>query len=479
VIIGSGFAGLGMGIRLRLAGRTDFVILEQADHVGGTWRDNHYPGAACDIESHLYSFSFEPNPSWSRTFAVQAEILAYLDHCADKYGLRSHLRLSCAATAAAFDEASGLWSVTTSDGDTLRPRIVISCCGGLSRPSAPDLAGLETLAGKLFHSARWDGSYPIAGKTVAVIGTGASAIQIVPSIAPAVAQLHLFQRTAPWILPKRDRAISDAERDRFRRFPVLQQLARIGQYLRHELTAVGFIRQPGLLRLAEGLVRRYLAASVRDPILRQQLQPNYRLGCKRILLSNDYYPALQRENVELVGSPIREVRPHSIVTSDGNERPIDALILATGFQAAEQAAPFAVHGRDGQSLDAVWQAAPEAYLGTTVAGFPNLFLIVGPNTGLGHSSMVFMIESQIAFIESALALMAAQRLKFVDVRPEEQASYNTELQARFPHTVWKTGCVSWYQTRSGKNTTLWPGSTIEFRLRTRDFDPGPFELAPL
>jgi cation diffusion facilitator CzcD-associated flavoprotein CzcO len=479
VIVGTGFGGLGMGIRLKKAGIHDFVVLEQADGVGGTWRANQYPGAACDIESHLYSFSFEPNPGWSRSYAGQPEILAYLERCADKYGLRPHLRFGTRVASASFDERRGRWTVAIDGGEPLHARALISATGGLSRPALPDIPGLGTFAGKVFHSARWDHGVSLEGKKVAVVGTGASAIQIVPAIAPSVERLHLFQRTPPWILPKRDHAIPPTTRERFRRAPLLQRLARTGQYLMHELFALGFVVEPRILAQTSKLALRYLEASVPDPALRARLTPDYVMGCKRVLLSNEYYPALQRDNVELHTAGIREIGPAGVVTREGREVAVDAIVLATGFQAAEAAAPFPVVGRGGRDLAEVWRDGAEAYLGTTIAGFPNLFLVVGPNTGLGHSSMIFMIESQIAYIESALATMQAQGLRFVDVHPDAQARYNEGLSARLARTVWATGgCSSWYRTRTGKNTTLWPGFTFEFRLRTRRFDPDRYELAP-
>ncbi len=476
LIVGSGFAGLGMGIRLKQAGMNDFTILEQASDLGGTWRDNRYPGAACDVESHLYSFSFEQNPRWTRMFAPQQEILDYLEHCADKYGLRPHLRFNTSVVGATFSESNGLWEVRCSDGSTRRARVVIAACGGLSRPSTPDIPGLNRFAGPVFHSARWDHTCDLTGKTVAIIGTGASAIQIVPAIASDVAKLHVFQRTPPWILPKADRDLTSGEQKRFERLPVLQRLARLAQYWRHELIALGFVVNPKLLKLASRLALRYLKESVPDAALRAKLTPTYTMGCKRVLLSNDYYPALQRENVELVTSGIEEIRAHSIVTSDGVERPIDALVLATGFYAAEAVAPFDVKGRAGQELNEAWRDGPEAYLGTAVAGFPNMFLLVGPNTGLGHSSMVFMIESQLEYVMGCLHHLREQHLHSIEVKAEAQARYNTELQERLPRTVWATGCSSWYQTRTGRNTTLWPGFTFEYRFRTRRFDPADYEL---
>jgi cation diffusion facilitator CzcD-associated flavoprotein CzcO len=479
-IVGTGFGGLGMAIRLKQSGIHDFTILEQADGVGGTWRANRYPGAACDVESHLYSFTFEQNPGWSRSFAPQGEILAYLEHCADKYGLRPHIRFGTAATGASFDERAGVWSVETGDGKTLRGRALVSGCGGLSRPSYPDIPGLASFAGKIFHSARWDADYPIEGKTVGVVGTGASAIQIVPAVAPQVGRMHVFQRTPPWIIPKADRPITPGERERFRRAPVLQRLVRARQYWFHELFAVAFVAEPRILRLAGKLALRYLRESVPDRALRERLTPRYTMGCKRVLLSNDYYQALQRPNVELVTDGIREVTPAGVVTADGRERALDALVLATGFQAAEAVAPFAVRGRDGRDLNDAWRAGAEAYLGTTISGFPNFFMVVGPNTGLGHSSMIFMIESQIAYIQSCLEAMRARNLRLVDVRAEAQARYNDRLVARLARSVWSTGgCTSWYQTRDGKNTTLWPGFTFEFRLKTRRWDPADYDTAQI
>jgi cation diffusion facilitator CzcD-associated flavoprotein CzcO len=476
LIIGTGFAGLGMGIRLKQAGIHDFTILEKDGGVGGTWRANHYPGAACDVESHLYSFSFEPNPRWSRSFATQPEILAYLEHCADKYGLRPHIRFNTAVTSAAFDERAGVWNVKTSDGKSLRARVLVSGSGGLSRPAYPDIPGLASFQGKTFHSARWDDSAALDGKRVAVIGTGASAIQIVPAIAPRVEQLCVYQRTPPWIVPKRDYPISERQRAIFRRAPFLQQLVRDGIYLQRELFGIGFVLEPRLLKLAEGLVRKYLNQSVSDRALRDKLRPDYALGCKRVLPTNDYYPALQRPNVELVTEGIESVLPHGIRTRDGKERELDALVLATGFQAAEAVAPFEVRGRGGLDLGTVWSDGAEAYLGTTVAGFPNLFLIVGPNTGLGHSSMVLMIESQIQYVLSAVQTMRARGIEQVDVRADVQARYNARIHERLEHTVWNSGCKSWYRTRSGKNTTLWPGFTFEYRFKTRRFDVESYEL---
>jgi cation diffusion facilitator CzcD-associated flavoprotein CzcO len=359
-------------------------------------------------------------------------------------------------------------------------RVLVPGCGPLSRPSMPDIPGLASFQGKTFHSARWDDTVPLEGKRVAVIGTGASAIQIVPAIAPRVKELAVFQRTAPWVLPKRDRPFAPWKRAMFRRLPLAQKASRQGIYWARELMAVGFVVEPRVMNLLSKLGRRYLRQQVRDPALRARLTPKYTMGCKRILPTNDYLPALQRSNVELVTDGIAEVRAHSIVSSDGKERPIDALVLATGFEAAEAAAPFEIRGRGGRSLDDAWKkSGAEAYLGTAVAGFPNLFLLIGPNTGLGHSSMIFMIESQLSYVRDAIRQMQARRVRLFDVRPDVQAAYNTHLQERLGKTVWAGGCMSWYLTRTGKNTTLWPGFTFEYRWRTRRFDAGSYEEQPL
>jgi cation diffusion facilitator CzcD-associated flavoprotein CzcO len=477
LIVGTGFAGLGMGIRLKQAGFHDFTILEQAGSLGGTWRDNDYPGAACDVPSYLYSFSFEQNPRWSRSFGAQGEILAYMNHCAEKYGLLPHIQYGAEITRAAFDERVGVWDVRTKDGRTFHAQALVTGCGGLSRPSYPDIPGLSTFGGKTFHSARWDRSYPLEGKRVGVIGTGASAIQIVPAIAPKVGKLDVYQRTPPWIVPKPDFAIPAPVKETFRAAPALQRLARTAVYWALESRAYAFVVNPKRLKNAEPVALRYLAARVKDPVLRAKLTPSYTIGCKRILLSNEYFEAVQRQNVELITEGIERITPAGVLTKDGKEHPLDALVCATGFQAAEAVAPFEIRGRGGRALNDEWKSGAEAYLGTTVSGFPNLFMLVGPNTGLGHNSMVFIIESQVEYVLGAIRAMKEKTLQSVDVKPEVQRAYNERLQARMAKTVWSTGgCKAWYTTRDGKNTTLWPGFTFEYRLRTRRFDPSNYEL---
>ncbi len=474
LVIGAGFGGLGLAIRLKRAGLDDFLVLDKEDGVGGTWRVNTYPGAACDVESHLYSFSFEPNPAWSRKFAPQAEILAYLERCADKYGVRPHLQLEVEVTGAVWDEGEQRWTVSTADGRRYRAPVLVSAAGGLSRPCWPDLPGLSDFQGDLFHSARWNSDAQLDGRRVAVVGTGASAIQIVPELVGRVAHLDLYQRTPPWIMPKPDRAIAPLTQAAFRRLPALQYAARLAQYVTLESRAVAFVLAPQLLALASLAARRHLARSVPDPALRAKLTPDYTMGCKRVLISNDYYAAVQHPSVALVTDGIERVTADAVVSRDGQSRPTDALILCTGFKAAEDAAPFPVIGRGGRALAAEWHEGAEAYLGTTVAGFPNLFLLVGPNTGLGHNSMVYMIESQVAYVMDALATMRREGLSALEVRRDVQDRYNARVQRRMARTVWASGCKSWYQTASGRNTTLWPGFTFEFRARTRRFDPAAY-----
>jgi cation diffusion facilitator CzcD-associated flavoprotein CzcO len=479
VIIGTGFAGLCMGIRLKQVGIDSFTILERAEGIGGTWRDNTYPGAACDIPSHLYSFSFEPNPRWTRQFAPQAEILDYLNHCADTYGLRPFIRFNTPVSSARFDESAGQWLLRLGTGEELRADIVVSGCGGLSRPALPQLPGLEDFQGTVFHSARWDHGHDLTDRTVAVIGTGASAIQIVPEIAPRVRTLHLFQRTPPWILPKDDRAIGERERKLYASLPLAQWLHRQLIYWRLESRAPLFTRAPAILKLAELQARRFLEQSIPDPALRAKLVPNYALGCKRVLLSNDFYPALNRPNVELVTEGIQRVTRDGIVSQEGRERTVDTIILATGFQAAEAAAPFPIRGRGGLSLEEAWRTSAEAYLGTSVAGLPNLFFLAGPNTGLGHNSMVFMLESQVQYVLDCIQTLQREGLDFLEVRQDVQERFNRRLHERLGHTVWNTGgCASWYKTSDGKNTTLWPGSTLGFRWRTRRLELADYHVRP-
>ena len=475
-IIGAGFSGLGAAIRLRGEGIEDFVVLERHEDVGGTWWANTYPGCACDVPSHLYSFSFAPNPEWSRTYSSQDEIREYLRRCARRYDLYRSIRLGTTVETAAWDDAAGRWTLATSHGP-ISARVLIAGMGPLSEPRIPDLPGLDRFAGTVFHSARWDHDHDLGGERVAAVGTGASAIQFVPAIQPRVARLHVFQRTAPWVMPHTTRPISALERRLYRRVPALQKAVRAGVYAGRELLVLGFVKRPALMRVPERLARRHLRSQVADPALRARLTPDHTIGCKRILPSNRWYPALGAPNVELVTDGIREVRAHSIVTADGTERAVDTIIFGTGFRAADMPIGDWIRGRGGERLADAWGGSPRAHLGSTVAGFPNLFLLLGPNTGLGHSSMVYMIESQLNHVIDALGVMKAYGAAIAEVRPEAQAAYDAEVDAKFAGTVWSTGCSSWYQDDTGRIAALWPDWTWRFRQRTRRFEPAEHRLA--
>lgn len=470
-IIGSGFAGLCMAIKLKEAGITDFFIAEQADSLGGTWRDNHYPGCACDVQSHVYSFSFAPNPNWTRQFAPQAEIRAYLEQCAERFELASYLCFGMGLVRAVFDEQRQRWQLSFSNGRHVSARVLVSGMGGLSRPALPDIPGLDDFKGERFHSQQWNHGYSLKGKRVAVIGTGASAIQFVPQIAPQVAHLDLFQRTPPWIMPKPDRAISPSERLLFKHLPFTQRLLRGAFYWALEGRVVGFALHPRLMKMVQKIAQRHLHKQVSRPSLRKTLTPNYTIGCKRVLISNDYYPALARSNVEVVTTPVLRVEADGVVTADGIKHPADCLIFGTGFQATDPLPRNCIIGRDGVDLMDTWRDGAHAYKGTTVPGYPNLFLIVGPNTGLGHNSMILMIEAQVTYILDALKQMQRHRIATVDVKPAVESAYNLQLQNNLKRTIWNTGgCQSWYlDPRTGKNTTLWPGSTWRFKQVTRQF----------
>ncbi len=474
-IVGTGFAGLCMAIKLKEAGRKDFVLIERGASVGGTWRDNDYPGAACDVPSHLYSFSFEPNADWSRKYPTQPELHRYLKGIADKHGLLPHIRLQTNFLGAEFDEAAQLWRIRTGKGE-LTARVLVSGSGGLAEPKLPDIPGVQNFRGKTFHSSRWDHGYDLAGKRVAVIGTGASAIQFVPEIAPKVARLDVYQRTPNWIIPRPDRAYTRIEKFLFRYLPFARRLHRGWIYWTHEARVMGMVIHPGLMKIFQKVAERHIRKQVRDPALRARVTPDYTIGCKRVLISNDWYPALQRPNVALVTDGIREIRAHSVVTADGVEREVDCLIFGTGFYATENPIAGVIKGRGGQTLAEAWKDGEEAYLGTLVKGFPNLFFIVGPNTGLGHSSMVFMIETQVSYIMRLLTHLRDSKAHALAVKAEVQDRYNRKLHERLGGSIWATGCNSWYKHRSGKITALWPGFTFGFWLRSREFRAADYTL---
>src|SRR3954447_106441 len=474
-IVGSGFAGLGMAIRLKQKREDDFVVFERADDVGGTWRDNTYPGVACDVPSHLYSFSFAPNPNWSRTFSPGHEIQDYLRHTAADENVLPHVKFRHAVTKAIWNEPDQKWLIQTTGGD-FTANVLIAGMGGLSEPKIPDIPGKDTFKGDAFHTAQWNHDADLDGKRIAVIGTGASSIQVVPKLQQQADKLFLFQRTPAWIMPHRDREIAPKEKRLYKRFPLLQRVMRGAIYWARETFVIPFVK-PKLANRPEAIARRHLASQVKDPELRRKLTPSYKFGCKRVLPSNNFYPAVSQANVELLTDGIREITPRGIVTVDGVEHEVDVIVWGTGFRVNDMPFAHLVRGRRGQTLADAWSESMEAYLGTSVAGFPNMFMLVGPNTGLGHNSIVFMIESQVEYVLDAMRTMEARGAASVDVRREVQDAYNAELVERLKDTVWSTGgCASWYLDDTGRNTTLWPGSTWPFRLRTRHFDPACYTL---
>ena len=471
LIIGAGFSGLGAAIKLKQAGHTDMVILERAEDVGGTWRDNTYPGCRCDVQSSLYSYSFAPKADWSETYPSQPELWDYLQKITSSYGLRHYLRLGHEVTDARWNGAAKRWHVTTTRG-SFDARYLIAGLGFLVEPSLPDIPGIETFAGTIMHSARWDHSWQAAGRRVAVVGTGASAIQIVPSIQPEVEHLTVFQRTAPFVVPHNNHPLKPRTKALYKLFPWVQRLPRAGVYWAREVLAIGFTKNPKILKRAEAAWRKHMESAVTDPQVRAQLTPTYDLGCKRVLPSNDFYPAIARPNVSLVTEKIIEFRPDAVVTADGAAHKMDTVILATGFRVADYPMFTRIVGVGGTTLAA---ALGGTYLGTVVPGFPNYFQLTGANTGLGHSSMLFMIESQLSYIIDGIAKTQASGGQF-EVRPEVAAAYNAELQRKLPKTVWGSGCSSWYLDSEGRNLTLWPGFTFDFRRRTREFRSSDFVL---
>ncbi len=469
-IVGGGFGGLGMAAQLRLAGIDDFVLLERSDDVGGTWSANTYPGCQCDIPSNLYSFSFHRKHDWSRSYPEQPEILDYLHGVVERFGLMPHIRLGCELHDAAWDEREARWRIETPAG-SLSARVLVIATGLLSEPSTPQIPGLGRFQGTTFHSARWNHAHDLTGERVAVLGTGASATQLVPRIQPHVGRLLVLQRTPPWILPHPDRAIGERTRALYRRLPAAQRLARFGIYWAHEAYVIAFRHFRPLLRVVEAVSRLHMRRQLPDPDLRRRATPDYALFCKRIILSNDWYPALAAPNAELVTEGVEEIRERSLVTRDGREHEVDAIIFGTGFSPTDPPIARRVSGRGGLRLDQLWQKSPRAYLGTTVTGFPNMFLVYGPNTNLGHNSIVYMIEVQVDYILGALRAMRERNLAAIEVRQEAQDRWNAELQRELAGSIWNTGgCSSWYLDANGGNPTMWPGFTWQFRRRASRFD---------
>ncbi|MEM6806403.1 MAG: NAD(P)/FAD-dependent oxidoreductase [Bacteroidota bacterium] len=476
-IIGAGFGGLGMGIRLKKSGNTSFIIFEKAAELGGTWRENRYPGCACDVPANLYSFSFAQNPNWSRKYARQEEILAYMKKTSQDFGMEEFIRYNSEVSEIKFIESAGHWEVKTKDGYACTAQIVVSATGPLSRPNMLNLKGKDSFKGDLFHTALWDSSFDPKGKRIAVVGTGASAIQAIPELAKDAKELYVFQRSAPWILPRPDRSFHGIEKWMNRNIPGFLALKRQLLYLRLESSVNGFLGKSLMNDLATWGANLHRKKSIKDPELRRKTTPNYKLGCKRVLVSSDYYPALQLPHVELLETPAAEIKEHSIIDKQGKEYEVDAILMATGFIASEIYLDMNIYGRAGQELIKSWEAeGPEAYYGLSVSGYPNLFFLLGPNTGLGHNSVVHMIESQVNYVLDYMKVLKARGLKFLDIKSQVQEAHNEEIQEKLKSTVWQSGgCQSWYQTSKGKNTTLWPGSTIKYRKITREVHPHAYQ----
>jgi len=473
-IIGAGPGGLCMAIRLKQAGFEDFVVLEKADGLGGTWFHNRYPGCAVDLPSFLYSFSFEPNPDWSRPYAPQGELLAYLEHCADKYRVRAHCRFGNGVMRADWDESDASWTLTLEDGAPIRADVVVSAVGMFNALSWPAIEGRDSFEGVSFHSAQWDHAHELAGRDVAVIGSAASAVQIVPEIVKEAAQVHLFQRSANWVMPKDDVPFSEEQLALFRADPDV--LAAIRQECYDRIDAGMTFQIPEQLREMEASVSAALEV-VEDPAVREKLKPRHPFGCKRPLLSNDYFPAFNRPNLELVTEPIARITKSAIVTTDGAERPVDTIIFATGFAATRYVSTIDVRGRGGQRIEEAWKDGATAYLGITTAGFPNLFMLYGPNTNNG--SILEMIECQVDHVLLQLQRMERESLVWIDVLPGAMADYNDEVQVAMDGIeVWQAGCNGYYRTPSGRIVTQWPFSMSEFRTRTAEIHPEAFESVP-
>ena len=480
LIIGAGFAGLCMGHHLKQVGLDRFRIVEKASDLGGTWRDNHYPGAACDVQSHLYSFSFHPKPDWSRFYAGWAEIKAYMDDCARAFGLLPHLQFNTEVTGMVWQEDRQLWRVRLGDRGHVDTRYVILATGPLHHPNIPALPGLDTFKGPVVHTARWDDSLPLAGKRVAVIGTGASAIQLVPELAKTVGHLHVLQRTPAWVVPRPDRPYSEQEKRRFARYPLLRKLHRARLYWQNEARFIP-MHHPAISGVLAAAVKYRIRRAVKDPETARKLSPDYAIGCKRVLLSNDWFPTFNRPNVSLHTDGIDRIEADAIMLRNGTRLPVDVVVMATGFvvDPRKYLRNVDIVGRHGCELKSVWADIPHAYKGITVPDFPNLFQMTGPNTGLGHSSIIFMIECQARYILSAIQAGRARRLPVIEVRADVEADYNRQIQKKLARRVWASGCSSWYLDDKGRNFTLWPDTTTAYYLATRKVRLSDYHWYPL
>ncbi|MDT4919380.1 MAG: hypothetical protein QOI15_282 [Pseudonocardiales bacterium] len=469
LIIGAGFSGLGTAARLRAAGIDDLLIVERADRVGGTWRDTTYPGAACDIPSLLYSFSFAQNPTWSRAYSPAAEICAHLEQFTDDHDLRRNIRFGETVEALRFDAAAGEWEVDTSTGETFRARTVVVASGPLSDASLPDIRGIDSYQGRKILSARWEAGYDGRGEHVAVVGTGASAIQIIPELVKTAASVKVFQRTPAWVLPRTDFATPALAKTVFARVPAAQHAARSALFAAHEVAATGLVWDSPVTTLVQRVALRHLRRQVPDPWLRRQLTPQFRAGCKRMLVSSDYYPALQQDNCKLITWPIATLRPDGLRTSDGVEHKLDSIVFATGYDAHLDGPPYPITGLDGRELVDDWAGHAQAYKSVHTAGYPNLFFTTGPNSGPGHNSLLVYLEGQIHYIVRAIKTVLDRDLSYLDVRADVQQRYNTHIQRRLRRTTWMSGCTSWYLTADGYNASMYPGFATQYLAQMRNF----------
>ncbi len=476
LIIGTGFSGIGLAIKLKQANHHDFVILEKADSVAGVWRDNTYPGAACDVPSHLYSFSFEPNPNWSRRYSPQSEIKAYLENCVAKHQLNEHIEFKHEVVSAKFDQDKGVWDVTTKCGTQYQATYLIPAMGQLSLPAIPSIKGVENFKGDSFHTAHWPVDYDFSNKSVAVIGTGASAIQLVPVIAKEAKQIHLLQRTAPYILHKPDKEYSPSQIKRFNRWPWLLKLSRLSVYLIHEFRSIAFGGQQSMRKLPQLQWKMQMQKIIKEPALRKKLTPNYQIACKRVLISDNYYAALNLPNVKLSTETIDTISNGGINTRDGELLGVDTIIYATGFRTEDFLAPLEIQGLANKDLNQSWRDGAEAYLGMAINGFPNMLIMYGPNTNSGHNSIIYTLEGQMDYILQYMDYKEKSAADYLDVKASSLKSFNNKIQKKLKNTVWNTGgCNSWYLTKDGKNTSNWPGFSFLYRKAVKKINLSDYD----
>ncbi|MGB3707658.1 flavin-containing monooxygenase [Gordonia sp. (in: high G+C Gram-positive bacteria)] len=475
-VIGAGFAGIGAAIKLAQRGVDDVVIYERGDRVGGTWRDNTYPGAACDIPSRLYSYSFAQNPDWSRTYSGSSEILAYIDAMVEEFAIADQIRFDHTVIGVEYCADSGEWTIRFDGQEAVQARSVIVASGPLANPSLPDIRGLSEFQGHRIHSARWDHEYDFTGKKVAVIGTGASAVQIVPELVKQSASVKVFQRTPGWVLPRMDTNTGSLTKAIYRSIPGSQKLARTAWFWGHESVALGVVWDTPATRIVEAVSRAHLRRQVSDPWLRRQLTPDFAAGCKRLLMSSDYYPALQKPNCKLITWPIVRIAPKGVRTAEGVEHQVDCIVFATGFEVGKQGTPFPVTGLDGRDLATEWSGGAYAFCSVAVSGYPNLFFTFGPNSGPGHSSALVYMEAQIDYMAQAIAKREREGWKALDVRTDVQERYNRDIQRRLKSTTWNSGCQSWYLTDDGFNATMFPGFATQFVNQLKRVDLKDFRI---